>query len=323
MNLISITWARNEADILEAFVRYHCTFINAMVIVDHGSDDNSVDILTHLKKEGLPLEIRESHHLDHRQDSTLTALMKEMAHRGYDWVLPLDADEFIKISPGTSLRTILASCNPQTPLSVPWQTYVPTPKDPQGESHPLQRIRYRRSVEIPQYSKVFAPISLLHRDHLTLSYGSHYLSDTTSTPPRPVSCSSHPDLSLAHFPIRSADQLARKAFGGWLGHTLRHDKSPSEGWHWKLFYERCSQQQPISAEELQALAMRYASEQDRAVTLLRDPLPIPDVARLLRYSPQEASPLHVLAHAAERLAERVVSLAQRDHHAPSVGNPVD
>ncbi len=310
MRIASITWARNEADILEAFVRYHCTLVDAMVIVDHRSDDNSVAILTLLQGEGLPLEIRESPHLDHRQDSTLTVLMQNLARRGFDWVLPLDADEFIKITPGTSLRDILASHH--TPLAVPWQTYVPTPDHLPSENHPLKRIQYRRSLERPQYTKVFVPTSLLHKNPLGLCYGSHHLQDRTKTPPSSLSGIPHPNISLAHFPIRSAEQLARKAFGGWLSHTLRQERHPKDVWHWKLFYERCSLQCPISALELQELAMQYVSEQDEEISLLHDPLPIPHEARLLHYPSQEAPPLRVLACAAERLAERLFSLEQKD-----------
>lgn len=55
MRLIGATQVRNEADIVEAFVRHNLTVLDALAIVDHGSLDGTADILRRLIGEGLPV----------------------------------------------------------------------------------------------------------------------------------------------------------------------------------------------------------------------------------------------------------------------------
>jgi len=57
MRLIGVAMVRNEADIVEAFVRHNLTVLDAMVVVDHGSLDGTEEILALLQREGLPLRV--------------------------------------------------------------------------------------------------------------------------------------------------------------------------------------------------------------------------------------------------------------------------
>ena len=57
MRLIGIAMVRNEADIIEAFVRHNLTVLDALVVVDHGSLDGTGEILALLQREGLPLRV--------------------------------------------------------------------------------------------------------------------------------------------------------------------------------------------------------------------------------------------------------------------------
>ena len=95
-HIIAITWARNEEDILETFIRHNAPYIDRMIIVLHRSIDSSKDILLKLIQEGYPLEIAENNTYAYRQSAALTTLMHEISHRkNPDWILPLDADEFL------------------------------------------------------------------------------------------------------------------------------------------------------------------------------------------------------------------------------------
>ena len=55
MKLISITTIKNEADIIESFVRYHANIFDLMIILNNGSTDDTDDILDKLISEGLPI----------------------------------------------------------------------------------------------------------------------------------------------------------------------------------------------------------------------------------------------------------------------------
>ena len=55
MKIASISMVKNEADIIESFVRHTLRFVDVMYIIDHLSTDNTWIILNNLQAEGLPL----------------------------------------------------------------------------------------------------------------------------------------------------------------------------------------------------------------------------------------------------------------------------
>ena len=71
MRLVGVSMVRNEADIIEAFVRHNAAVLDALVVVDHGSVDGTREILFALRDEGLPLAIEQDHVRLGRQELTL------------------------------------------------------------------------------------------------------------------------------------------------------------------------------------------------------------------------------------------------------------
>ncbi len=57
MRLFGVAMVRNEADVIEAFVRHNLTMLDGLVVIDHGSLDGTAGILAKLKGEGLPLHV--------------------------------------------------------------------------------------------------------------------------------------------------------------------------------------------------------------------------------------------------------------------------
>src|SRR5438477_425867 len=97
MRLVAIATAKNEGDIIEAFVRHTLALVSHLVILDDASTDGTRAILEALRQEGLALDIVEDHATGHPQGERMTRLMRDHAIRrhGAEWVLPLDADEFV------------------------------------------------------------------------------------------------------------------------------------------------------------------------------------------------------------------------------------
>ena len=58
---------KNEADIIESFVRYNLNILDGMIILDNCSSDNTLEILNLLKKEGLNLYIIKDDDMDFDQ----------------------------------------------------------------------------------------------------------------------------------------------------------------------------------------------------------------------------------------------------------------
>ena len=88
---------RNEADLIEAFVRHHVERVDALYLVDHRSEDGTRDILRALVAEGLPLSVQLDDHPAQRQAEIVTALARQAFASGADVVFPLDANEFLKL----------------------------------------------------------------------------------------------------------------------------------------------------------------------------------------------------------------------------------
>lgn len=121
---------RNEADIIESWIRFYAQLVDVMVIADHRSDDESGDIARERGSEGLPVELLAVDSLGFEQATTMTSLMrKAVSEHGADWVLLLDADEFLVPPSGSSVKDLLAGQSRAEPVDVPWRSYIPTSDD--------------------------------------------------------------------------------------------------------------------------------------------------------------------------------------------------
>jgi hypothetical protein len=294
---------RNEADVIEAFVRHHVEALDELIVVDHRSSDGTAELLAALSAEGLPLSVRQEDSLAHRQDVILTALMREAARtRGADWVIPLDADEFLVADEGDP-REALAALAPDRAWAVDLRYYVPCPDDP-PEDNVLRRIRHRLAVAGTFWTrKVIVPGALARGGRRSLSQGSHTLVDVGTG--RWVPASFTDKLALAHYPVRSERQLAGKVLSGWPAHVARPDRPRSGAFQWKRIFGSTVSGQ-LTAERLQAMAIEYPVREPNGsgrAELRYDPV---QTEVELRYRvPPEPAPLAVLAETAVGLAEEL------------------
>jgi hypothetical protein len=262
--VVSVTLVRNEADVIEAFVRHHAAFVDEMLIYDHRSLDRTGDVLAALEREGLPLRLGREESLVHRQAAVLTGAMRSAARKGADWVLPLDADEFL-VAPDGDQRGALAALDPERPSMVDMRTYVPTPADPEREPNVLRRIRHRRARETDTWShKIVVPRGHAKDARFAIAPGSHGLVDARTGRFAPALVAR--ELTLAHFPVRSAEQLALKVLPGWLTNLAREDRGQHEAFQWKRAFDALIGGERIDAAALQRLALDYATEKPTADT---------------------------------------------------------
>lgn len=331
MHIISISWVRNEADVIEAFVRHHSAIFDRMIIIDNRSKDDTGKILKNLKAEGLPLDIRYDDSFVHAQGNALTTLLTEIKNEA-DIVVPLDADEFLCAKRGLNVRKILEELPRDTAVLVPWRTYVPMPGDVESEMNVLLRILHRRVRETPQWYKVIIPGALL-KENVKLQMGSHALvrGDTDKN----ASHTQSETLFLGHFPVRTAEQIAGKVLGGWLSQVANPERLRGAIFQWKAIFDQLKSGTQIDTATLKQLAIDYGtvrqwealpeSEKDQKtleyfVTVPRhgvdgeneitvDPLPI---SFALKYGVKRLSPLWILADSAEYLAEKVADLERKN-----------
>ena len=316
MKVTGISMVRNEGDVIEAFIRHHVEILDELVVVDHRSTDGTKQILEQLAAEGVPIEVHVEPSRVQRQNLVLTGLMRcAAAVEDVDWVLPLDADEFLIAADG-DVRGALAAL-PQKPHAIDMRPYVPTADDPADEPNPLRRIRYRREFEHGTWTrKVLVPGPWAGDSGYGLAQGSHVLLEARTD--RIVPAAFTPQLALAHFPVRTADQLARKVLGGWPAHVARPDRAPSGAFQWERAFDLVVAGQPLGARELEALACEYPTrEPDSGPKLILDPVAAPFE---LRYpAPNGPTPLELLAETAVELAEELSDALQPATAPPAEG----
>ena len=113
MKLVVTLLARDEADVIDAWLAFH---LNAgadfVVATDNRSTDGTTDVLERHAREGHLHLIREGGE-DLRQDEWVTRMARLAATDfGADWVINSDADEFWWPR-GASLRDMLAAVPPR------------------------------------------------------------------------------------------------------------------------------------------------------------------------------------------------------------------
>ena len=95
---IGVTRVRNECDIIEMFVRQNLSVLDELHIIVNNSTDSTVEILSELKKEGLPLFPYNDTFLDNRQEIVVSNLLRTQINPSEcEWCFLLDADEFITV----------------------------------------------------------------------------------------------------------------------------------------------------------------------------------------------------------------------------------
>lgn len=314
MKLVGAVMIKNEADIIEAFVRHNLALLDQLLVIDHQSSDATVAILSALRAEGLPVELMRDTAIAFRQGDRIGELARLAFHRyGADHVFALDADEFILAPSRALLEARLAGLRAGAHASLSWRNYVPEDAPPPAV-HPFERIRLAATAEVEVMTKL-----VLGRDFVAqrqeISHGNHALlaqedGQWLPQPPPPALA----DVALAHLPFRSIEQFVAKIVLAWFGNRLLQGpaaRSSDTNWHWRDLFDRYLAGETPTWTQMREHALRcylltpepqQPSLPIAAARLAIDPLPI---TAELRYTPADAvDPMRRLAMWVEQLLDR-------------------
>ena len=269
---------KNEQDVIEIFVRHHLQFVDAMLIIDNDSTDGTREVLAELSREGLPVVVFDDPRTGYIQSERMTRL-NDNAMRFFDpaHVLLLDADEFLRVESRSKLEQALSTVQDGCYGTIPWQTYVLRPEDVAADEGGtcVERMKWRRAVEKPLHSK--AVVSARPNVRMTIGQGNHKI--RTRLPklrPHPLA-----GLALAHYPVRSFEQLKRKALFGWLAYLAKNPDAArsNQASQWRDLFDLLVSGS-ISAEHVSRISINYAQDRDlladvNDVELVRDPIHSP------------------------------------------------
>lgn len=243
--IITLSMIKNEADIVETFVRFTLNFASKMVFIDNGSTDGSTEILKALAEEGLPIEIHMEAHRFYDQYFLENQYIRKIAEENqFDFLIPLDVDEFLA-SDGNVLEQLETLPSDQVTM-LNWRTYCLL--SDQGEGFFLDRIIHVRRNEDQVFTKVILPFDILRDKRIFVTMGHHDIECETEIM-RYV-----PDgIYMAHFPVRCMEQIRLKIYQGIIA-QLMSSCHRVVAFHWKKIHEELKE----GVFDLVKYSMEYA-----------------------------------------------------------------
>ena len=279
MNTLAIAMIKNEADIVEAFVRHNLALMDLIVVIDNGSTDGTREILTSLQREGLPLVVFDDPIFGYYQSEKVTHVYRKVVPVfNPELVWFLDADEFIHAPSRAALDAAFAAVPAGNAVLLPWRTHLPDAEvDPARVlADPLGAMPDRRRREEPTYFKVVVRRDPRDDERLVIEQGNHSVHFTDGTRP-PLHAME--GVAVVHLPVRSVEQLSAKVINGWQAYLVknRHAEVPTAGFQWQQLYERVVYGQGIDTATLTTVALDYAQParagRNRADDAVRDAVP--------------------------------------------------
>ena len=309
MKIIAACMVANEADIIEAFLRHHARFLDAIVVLNHRSIDRTPEIVTQLVKEGLPIVLLHDGERAYRQSERMTYLAKRyLGELDADFCFLLDADEFVRCESRAALEKALAALPPSTQGLIATQNYYGAGGDPE-DVNPVRRLTRRLIDERRVARKIVVRRGFEADAQALVSMGNHAALRLVGGRPQPLAHAPLEGVTLAHFPVRSPEQIAKKALIGWLAYRMTQPAATAQGrgapaWHWHEIFRLISSGEAAVDDRLmdRAIGIVAGGESQSPVRpdeLVDDPI---DAPYTLRYTDERAAaPLSALALWADAL----------------------
>lgn len=199
----AVTMVRNEVDVIEEVVRHLLDEgVDQVLAADHGSDDGTYELLQELAAS-LPVHVTRVSFAAYHQAQVVTLLSRAAARNGAAWVVPFDGDELWAAAiPEQRLVDVLRDADAEV-VQAEWIEYVPLVESGASGAEPFAR---RHPFRLPAPDPEFGKVAFRANWLCFVPRGSHrvLLPSPTATE----------GLRVAHFRIRSAEQVHRKATDG-------------------------------------------------------------------------------------------------------------
>ncbi|SHJ50501.1 glycosyltransferase family 2 protein [Paramaledivibacter caminithermalis] len=309
--VFSFSMVKNEADIIESFVRYHCNIFDGMVIKDNCSSDNTLNILEKLKSEGKPIYILRDNNTEYTQSVKMTKLLYYTIKKyNPDILIPLDADEFLTTSDNSgNPKKILNKISLDEAYRIKWRNYIPNFDDNKDEKFIPKRIRYARWKRDIQ-GIVIIPKDFAHKNPVRLVQGNHtiFIGEERKYP------DVMDELIVAHYPVRSVNQIKSKILVGWINELSRYDTDKPDCWHWGMMYRDIKDGKgDLSQRDLIKIAKNYNLKKEYDGTPIYFPIDISFCKSLeIKYTGiEEIKPLKNVLDNCEILAKEYAFLKKK------------
>jgi hypothetical protein len=255
--LVSLSMVKNEQDIIEPFIRHNARFVDCMVILDNASVDDTRRIAMDCARELGTVVVTDNAEFGYLQAERMTRMLRACQSAFFaDFVLFLDADEFISAPDRATLVRILDRIVPGGIGLMPWQNFVLTKDEAAAETRdPPRTMRHRRTRDERVFFKAVLRADGADRTDLFVAQGNH---DILTTAGESLPAIRLDELPLLHFPIRSREQLITKTIVGWAAYVAKDPgarRSP-DGLQWRDAFDRIVAG-GIAPDQLADLSLHY------------------------------------------------------------------
>jgi len=300
---VGLVRVKNECDIIESFVRYHLHLLDHLVVMDNVSQDGTAGIVELLIAEGLPITLVRDETLEFRQSDVITYAARAcFSAFACDRLFLLDADEFVHVDSRSDLNRAFAGIRGDDHALIEWQTYVPTPQD-RDDPAMLRQITQRRRVQKIASRKLILAPSFIDQPGAYVAMGNHEVLDGEGT------SVNLPGVALAHFPIRTVEQMQIKAALSWNAYlAMGYEVGDGLGHQWHHLSDAFLLDRDALTRRLGEIAYGYTDppEPFTAADLIGDPLVWRDQIAYLDQS--RPDPLATITAAGRQMARRYGSL---------------
>ncbi len=227
MKIAIVSMIKNECDIIELFIKHSFKFADKIFLMDHQSTDGTNLIVKKMEENGYNVSLSTISEVAFNQPKHMTIGTNEAARSGeFDYIIPLDADEFLSGPGGNEFKDILsASLSPKQWGYMDWVTFCPISGAYFDYTNPLTMCFRARSHEPGSFRKVI--IGGKFAEDCKVASGNHFVTHPEFSID-PVQL----DYAFQHVPVRSSDQIVRKILLSTYAFSLKSGRKPGENFHW-------------------------------------------------------------------------------------------
>lgn len=224
MRIVGVVRTLNEDDIIEPVIRHHLAQLDAVLVLDDGSNDRTAMIVKSLISEGLPIELIERRCVIFDEGNRNTFLFERArdAHKA-DWVVFFDADEFLDTRLcGSTIKNYLNDLAGNVDgVQIRLVNYMDATSDEANEVNVAKRMVWRHKEPHDVY-KIMLRATI---GNVVVHAGNHNAHRNGV----PLVVVQEPNIVLAHYPRRSGYHDIYKWVIGRLKITAAGTRETSQG----------------------------------------------------------------------------------------------
>lgn len=224
MKTAVISMVRNEADVIETWLRHQFAMFDYVLVADHLSTDGTYEFLSAAAQSEPRLRVLRYKERAYDQHTVLNLLRSQtlVDWPDFDWLFVLDADEFLSYSTRDDFISAISTAQAHDVLAFQWRNFLPT--DP-GVITP--QLHGRKAKGLSRYGKVALSRNIAADLDYMIPKGAHKLKHKTLG-----SINGYSMGELIHIPIRSTEQIWNKVLQGCESYLNVPDYNGREGSHW-------------------------------------------------------------------------------------------